>query len=147
MGIGVLVPKPGQHRLYYCCVGRRACLVRGGFPNLRKEDPELSLAMPGSDPYPQAEERRLFYVALTRARRSVAMFTVRGRVSPFLDELVGDGLVEMTDTAGEPVNETKCPECGIGVLITKPGRYGPFVGCSNYPDCRFKPPQPRSRTR
>lgn len=113
-------------------------LVRGGFPNLRKEDPVLSLAMPGGDPYPQAEERRLFYVALTRARRCVAMFTVRGRVSPFLDELVRDGLVKITDIAGEPINESRCPECRIGVLMKKSGRYGPFVGCSNYPDCCFK---------
>ena len=80
----------------------------------------------------------MFYVALTRARRCVAMFTVRGRVSPFLDELVRDGLVKITDIAGEPINESRCPECRIGVLMTKSGRYGPFVGCSNYPDCCFK---------
>ncbi|WP_082648328.1 topoisomerase DNA-binding C4 zinc finger domain-containing protein [Lysobacter capsici] len=31
---------------------------------------------------------------------------------------------------------TKCPQCEIGVLIVKNGRHGPFVGCSNYSDCR-----------
>ncbi len=34
------------------------------------------------------------------------------------------------------VGET-CPECGQGTLIEKRGRFGPFVGCSRYPDCRF----------
>ena len=31
---------------------------------------------------------------------------------------------------GEP-----CPECGEGVLTSKRGRFGPFVGCSRYPEC------------
>ena len=30
-----------------------------------------------------------------------------------------------------------CPECGEGTLVGKSGRFGPFVGCSRYPDCRF----------
>ena len=30
-----------------------------------------------------------------------------------------------------------CPECGQGVLTSKRGRYGAFVGCSRYPDCRY----------
>lgn len=36
----------------------------------------------------------------------------------------------------EGVGET-CPECGQGTLAAKRGRYGPFVGCNRYPDCRF----------
>ena len=30
-----------------------------------------------------------------------------------------------------------CPQCGEGVLVGKNGRFGPFVGCSRYPDCTF----------
>ena len=30
-----------------------------------------------------------------------------------------------------------CPECGEGVLATKRGRFGAFVGCSRYPDCAY----------
>ncbi len=30
-----------------------------------------------------------------------------------------------------------CPECGQGTLAAKRGRYGPFVGCNRYPDCRY----------
>ena len=30
-----------------------------------------------------------------------------------------------------------CPTCGEGTLVGKRGRFGPFVGCSRYPDCTF----------
>ncbi len=30
-----------------------------------------------------------------------------------------------------------CPECGEGILATKRGRFGAFVGCSRYPECRY----------
>ncbi len=30
-----------------------------------------------------------------------------------------------------------CPLCGTGALSLKLGRFGAFVGCSNYPDCRY----------
>jgi len=36
---------------------------------------------------------------------------------------------------GIPLDE-KCPECGSG-LIMRFGRFGPFIACSNYPDCKY----------
>jgi DNA topoisomerase-1 len=30
-----------------------------------------------------------------------------------------------------------CPKCGEGTLTSKRGRFGPFVGCSRYPDCDY----------
>jgi DNA topoisomerase-1 len=30
-----------------------------------------------------------------------------------------------------------CPKCGQGTLVGKSGRFGPFVGCSRYPDCDY----------
>ena len=30
-----------------------------------------------------------------------------------------------------------CPDCGEGTLVGKRGKFGPFVGCSRYPDCTF----------
>jgi DNA helicase-4 len=114
-------------------------LVHKGFPNLRVDDPVLGLAMPHSDTFELAEERRLFYVALTRARRSVAMFTVLGKVSPFLDELVKDGFVKITDAEGEPVEEERCSVCKVGVIVERSGPYGKFRGCTNYPNCHNKP--------
>lgn len=114
-------------------------LLDRSFPNLRADDPVLSLAMPSGDTYPLGEERRLFYVALTRARRAVALFTVSGRRSAFLDELVDDGAVTVTRMDGMPVNEQRCPACGTGVIVLKTGKYGEFHACSGYPRCEHKP--------
>jgi DNA topoisomerase-1 len=30
-----------------------------------------------------------------------------------------------------------CPKCGLGTLVGKRGRFGPFVGCDRYPDCDY----------
>jgi DNA topoisomerase-1 len=38
--------------------------------------------------------------------------------------------------AQERILDEACPECG-SKLRERAGRYGPFVSCSNYPDCRF----------
>lgn len=38
------------------------------------------------------------------------------------------------DADGEA--ENRCPRCG-GELIRRNGRYGPFYGCGNFPDCRY----------
>ena len=43
-----------------------------------------------------------------------------------------------------PTGET-CPNCGHG-LVTRHGRFGDYVSCSNYPACRFKPPKPVTLT-
>jgi DNA topoisomerase I len=42
--------------------------------------------------------------------------------------------VKMVDV---PMGE-KCPECQTGDLVIKDGRYGKFIACSNYPDCKYK---------
>ncbi|MCC8564873.1 3'-5' exonuclease, partial [Xanthomonas citri] len=114
-------------------------MVSRGFPSLRSDDPVLSLAMPAGDTYPLSEERRLFYVALTRARRTVAMFTVLGKQSPFLDELVKEGNVKVTTLAGTAVKEDRCPLCKVGVFVDRTGPHGPFKSCSSYPRCHHKP--------
>jgi DNA topoisomerase-1 len=30
-----------------------------------------------------------------------------------------------------------CPKCGTGELVVREGRFGPFVGCSRYPECDY----------
>lgn len=111
------------------------------FPAQRADDSVLALAMPGSDDYPLGEERRLFYVALTRARQRVCLLTVAGQCSPFLDELVRDGALQVTDLAGKAVHEQRCPACATGVIIPRTGPYGEFHSCSGYPRCGYKPPK------
>jgi len=44
------------------------------------------------------------------------------------------------------VGET-CPTCGIGTLIARTGRFGPFVGCDRYPECRHIVRQERASER
>ncbi|WP_227245310.1 UvrD-helicase domain-containing protein [Paraburkholderia caribensis] len=121
-----------------------AMLTRA-FPSTRVDDPVLAMAMPAGDTFPLSEERRLFYVALTRARRSVAMFTVKGESSSFLDELVKDGAVTVEAPDGETVKEERCPACETGVIIPREGPYGVFYACSSYPRCEFKPRQAASQ--
>jgi DNA helicase-4 len=114
--------------------------LRGrSFPNTRTDDPVLALAMPEGDTFPLGEERRLFYVALTRARRTVAMFTAGGQCSTFLRELEENGAVALTDTEGKAVHEEACPACKQGVLVLRTGPYGEFRSCSNFPMCSYKP--------
>jgi DNA topoisomerase I len=50
-----------------------------------------------------------------------------------LNELLGPHVFPDTGN-GDP---RKCPSCGEGQLSLKVGKFGAFVGCSNYPDCRF----------
>ena len=41
---------------------------------------------------------------------------------------------------GDGTDPRGCPTCGTGRLSLKTGRYGAFIGCSNYPECRFTRP-------
>ena len=112
---------------------------RYGFPNSIEDDPVMQLAMPAGDDFSHAEERRLFYVALTRARRGVFLVTLQNRHSPFLIELVREHNIEVVDLDGEPVIAVPCTRPGCtGSLIPRRGRYGAFLGCSNYPTCTEK---------
>nr|MEA2797103.1 topoisomerase [Phenylobacterium sp.] len=52
-----------------------------------------------------------------------------GALAPFLYPPKADG--------SDP---RACPNCGSGRLGLKTSRFGPFVGCSNYPECRFTRP-------
>jgi len=40
------------------------------------------------------------------------------------------------EVSKEQREENKCPECG-GKLIKRKGKYGEFMGCNNYPKCRY----------
>lgn len=119
-------------------------MVSRGFPSIKSDDSLLELVMPAGDTYQHSEERRLFYVALTRARRSVAMFTIMGKNSPFLDEMVKEGAIKVTSIRGKPIKEDRCPVCKTGVIVPRQGPYGEFRSCSSYPMCGHKPKQQRN---
>ena len=81
-------------------------------------DPVLNLVVPNDVSYNYAEERRLFYVALTRTRNRVFIVTLERRPSDFIKEL----LVFMTnDRRGGELSIQKCDWCKDGYLIVKRG--------------------------
>lgn len=104
-----------------------------GFPSAIADDPVLGLAMPTAEGFAHAEERRLLYVALTRARRQVTLITPLVRMSPFVIELLTDPRVVAVGGDGAPVEI--CSTCGQGSMVQRRGRYGPFLGCSTFPAC------------
>ena len=60
------------------------------------------------------------------------------RVSEVLDKLddeLGPHFFPANDNGGKSPRE--CPSCGNGRLGLKLGKFGAFIGCSNYPECRF----------
>ncbi len=59
-----------------------------GFPSGRNQDPLLEALLPGGETFPHAEERRLFYVALTRARHRVYLLYNSTAPSVFITELL-----------------------------------------------------------
>ncbi|NMM20960.1 MAG: UvrD-helicase domain-containing protein [Rhodoferax sp.] len=107
-----------------------------GFPSRIADDPVLQLAMPGGDAFEYAEERRLFYVALTRARSTVSLITLAHKESPFITELVKEHQIEVHNADGSVSCDELCPSCGKGFLVQRKGKYGQFMGCSSFPKCK-----------
>jgi DNA helicase-4 len=106
-----------------------------GFPSNIADDPVLDLAMPDPELFPHAEERRLLYVALTRARRAVTLITPPQRMSPFLVELIKDPNVIVAGGVENPVEI--CPRCEKGITVPRRGPHEVFIGCSTFPTCNY----------
>ena len=70
--------------------------------------------------------------------------TTELRVSNVIDainDVLGHHLFPpRNDAEGNAVDPRQCPTCGTGQLSLKLGKFGAFVGCSNYPECRFTRP-------
>lgn len=64
---------------------------RYGFPSRVPDDPLTELVMPDREVFPDAEERRLFYVAITRCRIRVYLLSDLHHPSPFVAELSEGG--------------------------------------------------------
>lgn len=98
-----------------------------GFPSEIADDPVLNLLLTNFDQFPNGEERRVFYVGLTRAKKCV-YFIVNSEIkSKFISEIE---LIE------NPLIGPFCPWCGDGILERKTGKYGLFERCTNYP-CNY----------
>jgi DNA helicase IV len=117
-------------------------LVKGefGFPAEKVQNPLLKMLLPSTDTYPHSEERRLFYVALTRARHHVYLITHPHTASIFIREMLDQNypVIKVDDTNPEQsfIAKTPCPACTVGTLTPKDSSFGSFFGCSNYPVCK-----------
>ncbi|MDE2355477.1 MAG: topoisomerase DNA-binding C4 zinc finger domain-containing protein, partial [Alphaproteobacteria bacterium] len=60
-----------------------------------------------------------------------------GEVLEALNEALGPHIFP---DKGDGADPRLCPTCGAGRLSLKLGRFGAFIGCSNYPECRFTRP-------
>ena len=124
---------------YVVVLGMRS--GRYGFPAEISDDPLLGLVLAAAEKHPNAEERRLFYVAMTRARRQVFVLAEGGPPSPFVMELI-DGNYDIGVFGRLPEKDVPCPRCVKGHLLRRQNvrNNGAFYGCSNWPYCDHRQP-------
>lgn len=107
-----------------------------GFPSLIQDDPILNLVRDQDFSFPNASERRVFYVGITRARKSTHVISSIKAPSTFA--------LEMQKTSSgehfgfEESKISNCPSCESGWLIEKERVRG--LSCTNWPVCKFKTP-------
>ena len=106
-----------------------------GFPNKLTDDPIISLLLSAPEVCRFAEERRLFYVALTRTKNKVYLM-VSENESLFAKEIKQYSNYLIQGRYGE-TDLVNCPWCKTGrLVIRKNSQTGKnFVGCSHYPNC------------
>jgi DNA helicase-4 len=117
---------------------------QGGFPSRITDDPILGFVLSEIDTFEYSEERRLFYVALTRTKNRVYIVTPQQRPSEFVRELLKDypnvTLRGQIDEQSRNTSEMKrCPVCGYPLQLRYKKAYGLKLWiCSNEPEiCDF----------
>ena len=104
-----------------------------GFPSKIEDDPVLNLVVSNDNSYDYAEERRLFYVALTRTKNRVYIVTPEKRPSEFIKELLREKkLYPKVTLAGELKSDltainnvrNRCPICGYPMQFRWNKSYG-----------------------
>ena len=117
-----------------------------GFPAKRTDDPLLQLVMPQAESYIYAEERRLMYVALTRAKHKVFLCAPADSPSSFVKALLDiakPGTIQNAEDL-DAAAALVCPACTKGRLVARTSRYGQFTSCNQFPDCDYKPPKAKA---
>jgi DNA helicase-4 len=113
-----------------------------GFPCQLEDDPIMKLVRFEDTSMPFAEERRLFYVALTRTKNRVYILTPQKRPSRFLIELIKDYKIpHSADLNMEAVDllRLRCPKCHYPLKYEFNKNYGENLYlCTNEPEvCDF----------
>ena len=116
-----------------------------GFPSQVQEDPVLKYVVKDDHSIDYAEERRLFYVALTRTKNRVYIVTPQQHPSKFVTEIVQDypnvlvhGKLNRSQIRTLST-EKRCPVCGYPLQLRYKKAYGLKLWiCSNEPEiCDF----------
>lgn len=105
-----------------------------GFPSLIQDDPLLNLVRTKDSSFLHATERRVFYVAITRARKATHVMSSISAPSAFALEFIQDKRVTHFGLS----STQNCPFCSSGFLVQLEGRRG--LVCSNRPACEFRTP-------
>jgi len=125
----------GSQADYSIILGLRS--GRFGLPCEIEDDPVVQLVLAGEDVFPNSEERRVFYVALTRARKQVFILADAERISGFAKELVENNL-SMAVIGDKPIL-VKCPQCKNGIIHKVRYNGVILVSCNQYPVCGYRP--------
>jgi len=102
-----------------------------GFPSEIVDDPLLDLVLPKPEKFEHAEERRLFYVALTRARHSVTILADREKPSAFVREFIEDPAYGVIQLGTFGIAEHRCGQCGGRMLAQRTREGRSFYSCEH----------------
>ena len=89
-----------------------------GFPSLVSDDPVLNYVLTKNDQYPYGEERRLFYVAITRAKVKTYILYDRRFPSVFVDEFLHPEKITEESYAKHPNANKKWTRSADNFLLT-----------------------------
>lgn len=99
----------------------------GGFPDIWMEDRIYQVIKPSKHDLLLEEERRLFYVAITRAQEDLYLITEKGNESSFLQE-IPDNFTRRTSIPFKTVVEEikQCKKCKL--MLDKDYKFCPYCG-------------------
>jgi DNA helicase IV len=111
-----------------------------GFPSEKATPSLLEMLLPPREAFAFAEERRLFYVGLTRAKHHVYLVSDPTNSSEFIRELrtYGSEIDQLSAGKAGPLSwseATTCPSCQTGYLSITDSRLSRIFSCSNAPYC------------
>jgi len=122
---------------------------RFGFPSQIENDPIMKLVVNEDRGINFSEERRLFYVALTRTKNNVYLMTPKTKPSRFVLELIKDHKLKHAQDLNLQLSEKtkyRCPECGSPLKYSPNNSFGLFLHiCTNEPElCSFMTNEPKA---
>lgn len=106
-----------------------------GFPSKIENENLIDLILEKEEKYPFEEERRLFYVAMTRCKKGLFFMVDYDIKSEFIMEIEGDKSIKFDNRYYK--SRYVCPKCFIGILEEKNSNSKIINICSNYPICNY----------